>query len=149
MVEELDVVVYASLRLTAPELDPAVVTRCLQLPPDAQHRRGEPHLVRGRKGRVIVYSPRTCGLWSMSSRGWVDSASLDDHVRWLLDEVEPREEALRGIDVAGSNVDIHCFSAGPSSVAPVVSRPLVARAGRLGIEIDVEHYDVRRREGEL
>ena len=132
---------YASLRLSATDLDPMDVTSRLRLPPDHSHRAGEPNLVRSRSGRVVEYARYKQGLWSMSSKQWVDSPVLETHIAWLLTQVEPRADALRALLAAGVEGDIFCYSFGSAPKPPTVSRDLLHRAEALGLRVDVDHYE--------
>ena len=66
---------YASLRLVGEDLDPSVVTRLLQLPPDTTIRRGDLRVTRTQKGKVLVEGAALEGVWGMSSQGWVDGSN--------------------------------------------------------------------------
>ena len=90
---------YASVRFMGERLDPLAVTLALRLPADHMHRDGEPHLQRTKTGRVTEYASFHGGMWSMSSRKWVQSPRLAVHLDWLLRELEP--EGRRCQVVAG------------------------------------------------
>ena len=60
-----------------------------------RNRDGEPHLSRGKSGRVIEYSPYRGGMWSLSSKNLVNSPRLSVHLEWLLGQFEPRAAAVR------------------------------------------------------
>jgi hypothetical protein len=132
---------YASVRFMAPELDPLEITNALRLPPDSQHRRGEPRINRSAKGVVNEYAPYRFGLWSMSSEQWVDSRRLETHLKWLLDELEPCADAFSSLDITDLRIDLFCFSMGASPSPPSIPRSIIERADRLGISVDIDHYD--------
>jgi len=67
---------YASVRFIAPQLDPLDITQALQLPPDHQHRDGEPRLVWNAAGRVVNRGAYRGGQWSLSSETHVNSPRL-------------------------------------------------------------------------
>jgi hypothetical protein len=131
---------YASVRFAAVDLDPLDVTLRLRLPPDHNHRRGEPMLKRSRNGRVREYSPYSQGMWTMSSRAWVNSPRLVAHIEWLLAEVEPKAEEVRALIAAGVEGDIFCYSRGWTERLPPIPRRLRERAAALGLSIDIDHY---------
>ena len=79
----------------------------------------------------------------MSSKAWVDSPDLDVHVRWLLDQLEERREAVAALLVGDVRADIFCYSCGPTATPPSLPRQTHDRANALGIEIDIDHYDSR------
>ena len=131
---------YASVRFIAPNLDPLIVTKALKLPPDHQHRVGEPRLTRSRNGNVQEYSDYRGGLWAMSSERWVESPRLETHVDWLLSQLEPLADAIQNLIVNGTRVDFFCFSLGSSEDPPSLPRTIRERAESLGITIEIDHY---------
>ena len=131
---------YASVRFWADELDPLAVTLALRLPPDHTHRDGEPRVRRVKSGQVKEYAPYRAGLWSMSSKMWVQSPRLSVHLDWLLCELEPKADAVRSLLAAGVEADFFCFSSGSTATPPSLPRAIRERAAALGIEIVIDHY---------
>ena len=76
----------------------------------------------------------------MSSRKWVDSPNLDEHVRWLLDQLEERREAVDGLLGGDVKADIFCYSEGPDPEPPALPKETTTRADALGMEIIIDHY---------
>jgi len=134
---------HASLRVMGENLDPSDVTKALQLPPDTTYRRGDPRLSRARNGRVVRYSPYSAGMWSMTSKGCVHSGRLETHVAWLLNELEPVANEFRDLLEDGIHADIFCYSVGSTDRPPAIPNSLRDRAARLGLIIDIDHYDER------
>jgi hypothetical protein len=130
----------AALRLHGVDVDPAAITRALRLPPDHAHRKGDPRISRSGKGTVIEYAPYDAGMWSMSSEQWVESPRLDTHIAWVLDEIEPRADALARVLATGAVADIFCYSLGRTSTPPAIPKQILARAASLGLAVDVDHY---------
>jgi Domain of unknown function (DUF4279) len=131
---------YASVRFWADKLDPLTVTLALRLPPDHIHRDGEPRLRRVKSGQVKEYAPYRAGMWSMSSKKWVQSPRLSIHLDWLLRELEPRSDAIRSLLADGIEADFFCFSSGSTTTPPSLPRAIRDRAAALGIEIVIDHY---------
>ena len=131
---------YASVRFSSADLDPLEVTLRLRLPADHTHRRGEPSLRRFRSGRVSEYAPYRQGMWSMSSRPWVSSPRLADHVEWLVKELEPKAAEVGELIASGIEGDIFCYSLGSTHRLPPIPRRLRERAAALGLPIDIDHY---------
>lgn len=100
---------YARLRISGELLDPLAVTQALRLPPDHTRRRGEPRLHRRRDGSLQERPPYPRGMWSMSSAGWVAGADLDVHLRWLLEQLEPRGGELQRLQEAGAWAELLCY----------------------------------------
>lgn len=76
----------------------------------------------------------------MSSEAWVESTQLDDHVAWILDQLEERGAAVSALLVGDVCADLICYSFGPTSGPPVVSPPTFQRARALGLTIEIDHY---------
>jgi len=131
---------YASVRFTSPSLDPLIVTKVLRLPPDHQHRHGEPRLTRLSNGNIQEHAYYREGLWSMSSERCVESPRLETHLDWLLSQLEPRADAIQTIISNGATVDFFCYSLGSSESPPSLPRTIKERAESLGIKIEIDHY---------
>ena len=76
----------------------------------------------------------------MSSKTWVKSRQLDVHVRWLLDQLEERKDALTRLLVGDVRADIFCYSFGVDSPPPGLPKSTLARAEALGIQVEIDHY---------
>ena len=109
---------HASVRFMGGSLDPLDVTRALRLPGDHAHRNGEPRVVRRRDGTIREYAPYRQGMWSMSSETWVSSQDLNIHVKWLIEQLEPRKAEVQRLMQAGIVADIYCYSAGRTEQPP-------------------------------
>lgn len=131
---------YASVRFYADTLDPLTVTLALRLPPDQTHRDGEPRLHRVKSGRIEEHSPYRGGMWSMSSEKWVQSPRLAIHLDWLLNQLEPKADAVHTLLAEGVQADFFCFSSGSTAAPPSLPRTIRNRAAALGIKIDIDHY---------
>jgi Domain of unknown function (DUF4279) len=82
----------ASFQLRGPRLEPDVVTHALGIEPTDAAKRGEP------RPRDPTRTHRT-GAWSLKSEPVLSRVEdhLDDHLRWLLDQLEPRAHQLRDV----------------------------------------------------
>jgi len=94
---------HASFRVMGACLNPEKVTRITGLTPDDAHRRGDPK----RHG-----NPWREGLWTVCSSPPLPKGGnhLEDHLRWLLDRLEPNASALRHMYAEdGLRADFWCF----------------------------------------
>jgi hypothetical protein len=132
---------YAAARFSAEDLDPMAVTKALLLPPDTQHRRGEPRLIRTKSGKVEQRSPCCIGSWTMSSERWVDSPRLHIHLIWLLEQLEPKLTAISEILADGVMADFFCYSCGSTSAPPAIPQAVRKRSDALGFKIEIDHYN--------
>ena len=131
---------HASVRFSAPTLDPLTITKALELPPDHQHRDGEPRLSRSPKGRITRAADYRGGLWSMSSKAWVESPRLETHLDWLLSQLEPRSATIRSLLADGISGDFFCYSLGSTEEPPPLPKSIRDRAASLGLDIEIDHY---------
>jgi len=132
---------FATARFWGDNLDPLLITQTLLLPPDTQHRRGEPRLIRTKAGEIEQRSPFRTGAWTMSSEKWVDSPQLHIHLEWLLEQLEPRRQAILEIVQQGVSADFFCYSSGSTQTPPAIPRTIRDRANTLSFHIEIDHYD--------
>jgi hypothetical protein len=96
---------HASFRLTSDGLIPDVVESATGLAADFGAAKGE--LRASRSGREI--RQRT-GVWLISSEGQVESTSLERHIRYLLEKVEPVMGKLLAVArEQGATADFYCY----------------------------------------
>lgn len=91
----------------------------------------------GRSGRRHKHSG-----WFLSSDGEVDADTIEPHLQWLLDQIEPiapdLAEILASDDVLG-NVDGFWASSGTGG-GPWISAEVMSRLGALGLSLVVSFY---------
>jgi len=133
---------HASLRLFAEDLDPSDVTRALELPPDHAHRKSDLRISRTKRGKVQVYSPYTNGMWSMSSELWVSSPRLHMHIQWILDQIQPKADALARIVAPAVSASVVCYSLGKSASPPSIPQALRDRLDELDLPLEIDHYEI-------
>ncbi len=94
---------FASLRLdlSGTALQPEDVTARLGIAPSRSHQIGDPHGSRG-----LLYRN---SIWILSSQNHVTSTDLEEHIAWILDQIEPREEAFMAIRGALPFADTFCM----------------------------------------
>ena len=93
---------YATLRIYHPSLDPDSITRGLEIEPTEVRRAGEARL---RQRGVIAKR----SAWFLRSQGDVGSRDARRHIDWILDQLEPRGEALRALQAAGCETVVAVF----------------------------------------
>jgi hypothetical protein len=92
--------VYLDCGFRGDRLDPADVTASLHLEPSCAYRAGE--VYRGRDG---VERMRPSTVWHYTTASAVQSAEPEEHVRYLLDKLEPVADVIRAIR---SKADYSC-----------------------------------------
>jgi Domain of unknown function (DUF4279) len=81
---------YLTLRLTHESSDPSTVTHLLERIPTRAHRANQVIQLNGRT-KMIKRS-----AWILSSEEHVNSADIDDHIQWMMDQMKgQRENVLR------------------------------------------------------
>lgn len=128
--------VKAGFRVMGPALDPAAVSQLLELEPTQAHRRGDPRV--GKSGRR--YSNFAEGLW-----GWrpdlAESEPLAEHLRALLDVLEPKAMVIQGLKELGLRLDLFVGVFGPEgNFALILEEELLSRLGRLGVDLVLDVY---------
>jgi Domain of unknown function (DUF4279) len=122
----------AGLRILGEELDPDEVGVVLGVEATRTHRKGQPR------------SSRQQGVWRDSL--WYFQSPLDpdrdmaDHVKWLLDSLEGRLDALRALSEK-FRVDLFCgFSSGSGQGGFTLDAATLLRLGRLGVPLVLDLY---------
>lgn len=122
--------IVATLRVCAPELDPAEVTRILGCEPTESHRKGDPVDKSGR-------GARRSGSWRLCST-LPKKATLNEHVAHLLSRVS--RDPAAWAQLAHCERDIFCglfMSKGNQGdvLAPRIAGMLAERGIALGLDI--------------
>ena len=121
-------------------MDPLKITSGLKIQRDTQNRRGEQKLGRNRRtGKVSQYAPHKFGMWSFSSKPWVQSPRLEVHLGWFFDQLEAHAATLRELQ-RRYKMDFFCFASGRSSRPPTVAKSVRSRAEALGVPIEIDYY---------
>lgn len=132
--------VYASLRLKGDRLDPDKVSRVLGLEPTLAYRKGDVYRRQGdreARGRT--------NLWLYTTRGQIDSAELEEHLKLLLLRMEGNQEHRRPLVAlvakAEADAEVICFWYGPpGSHPPVIGSDLRETFERAGARIETDFY---------
>ncbi len=128
---------YASFRLTGDALDPEVVTTTLGIKPMRALAKNQaiPTIRRGNGTR----RQRT-GVWALTSQGIMSSTSLERHLIYLLDAIEPAATPLDTLRVEHNlQADFFCYwlsatGHGGPELSPRTLDRIAALDARLGID---------------
>ncbi len=125
----------ASLRISGDTLQPEDIDRILGLKPTRIHRRGEP---RGRHGKSAE-THWSHSLWSLESP-LGEGRDLAEHLKWLLDALEPRVSVLKKL-AEQYRIDLFCgFSSRSGQGGLVLDAAILRRLAGLGIPITLDLY---------
>lgn len=126
---------FASLRLYGDELVPENISRLLRIEPSDSAAKGSQFTSRSGKTRTA----RT-GLWILSTEFHIESTNLEDHIEWLMDQMEPA--GVIPTDLPGvSWGDVFCYwLSATGHGGPELSPDLLARLGKLRLKLGLDIY---------
>ena len=127
---------YATFRLKGDALEPGEVTDALRLEPSSSGVEGE----RLRRGREL--RSRQIGVWLLRSDGAVESTSLERHLLYLLDMLEPSTAALAALRSQRTiSADFFCYwLSATGHGGPEISSATLARIAALDADIGLDFY---------
>lgn len=130
---------YASFRLGGDALDPDEVTSALGITPTQAFIKDQEIPV-GRKGKA-TRRQRT-GVWLLDTEHTVESTSLERHVIWLLDAVEPAADARRALRARrGLEADFFCYwLSAHGHGGPLFAPGTLARIAALDAVLGIDFY---------
>lgn len=129
-------IAHATFRVLGEELDPSDVTRLLGVEPTQALRRDQ--LV---PTQTSVRRQET-GVWLLKSEGKVASTSLERHLVYLLDLVEPHAVALDELRREQAvTADFFCFwLSATGHGGPIFSADVMQRVAATGAELGIDFY---------
>lgn len=129
-------IAHATFRVLGQHLDPDEVTRILGVSPTQALRRDQ-----------LVPTPTSVrrqetGVWLLKSEGKVASTSLERHLLYLLDLLEPRGAALERLrNMADVTADFFCFwLSATGHGGPIFSADVMRRVAATGAELGIDFY---------
>ena len=126
---------WATFRLGGTLLDPDEISTRLGIQPSHAHKRGDQ---RGHKGTW----PK--GIWTLTSEDQVQSTDLQQHIEWLLDQLEPVQPTIDML-VTGQHLeaDVFCFwESATGQGGPMFSANFLERFARLHVDLGLDIYFV-------
>ena len=127
---------HATLLIYPGDIDPPQVTARLGVEPTRWQRRGESG---HRASRPAWVAP--LNLWSLESKGNVESKDSRRHVDWLLDQLALREAAIRSLRAEDCKMAINCLWTTQSGHGgPMVPPEQMRKLADLDIELWFDFY---------
>lgn len=125
---------HVSFRFIALDLEPDTVSSLLGLQPSRSYRAGE--LRPTKHGRFAGHSfPQRIGVWLLDSP-LAGNAEAEEHLVWLLDQLEPRTADIHRVIASGAKADFYVGLVTESGQGGCVLTPgVMRRLGRLGVEL--------------
>ena len=128
--DKRSLLVFAEASLFHKDLDPLTVTELLKLEPDDSWVRG----VVNSYGTPLDY-----GCWLISSKLHVASLNLGEHLGWLLDQLEERDDMLSRIKERLPGLKVFIMvrwnSLGFNTI-PVLDEVSISRLARMKLGLD-------------
>ncbi len=122
--------VHASFRIFHDDLDPVELTELFCVEPTRTHRKGDQRV--GKNGRL--YSPFKQGSWILDSEKHVNSADVNEHIHWLLNELSSCTGAIHKLQSSGFLVDVVCgWFASSDNTCPTLQPDTIRRLSRFRI----------------
>lgn len=90
---------------------PEEITEELGLQPDDVTRPGDTLYD---QGRWLIQSDETS--WTLTSADKIESSTSEDHIQWILDQVEGKMPALKRLQAAGARTKLHVHAAQCSQI---------------------------------
>lgn len=129
-------IAHATFRVLGEDLDPDDVTRLLGVEPTQALRRDQlvPTQTSVRR--------QEAGVWLLKSEGKVRSTSLERHLLYLLELVEPHAQALEELRRNGrATADFFCFwLSATGHGGPIFSADVMQRVAATGAELGIDFY---------
>ena len=126
----------ATFRLVGDLVDPSQITLLTGAAPLSAARKGETHVGSHTKK---TYEYKT-GAWCVSSEDVVESTSIERHLVFLLDILEPKKESIKKlIKQLSIRADFHIYWVSATGTGgPVISADTLRRIADLNADLDFE-----------
>ena len=131
----------AFFRIGDDNLDPLEITKLLRINPDKAHKKGDPSTMQSKKGKPVVFSPFSTGLWGISSTEG-EYIDLECHIRNLLSKLYPLKDELIELSKRGYKMDMFCgaFTHEVHQPGFKINPDVLFMLGELNIELSVCIY---------
>lgn len=126
--------VYVVLHIRG-DFAPAGVSAQLSMEPTRALAKGSP-VGNGRSGRVHENA-----LWLLSSDAEVSADTIEPHLEWLLDRLEPVATTIQQLRDDGHSATLNCsWASVGAGGGPWVTATTMSRLGALGLDLIVSFY---------
>jgi hypothetical protein len=126
---------FASLRFYGDDLKPDEITSRLQIQPTDSACKGSQSVARSGKSRTAP-----TGRWVLDTESHIDSTNLEDHLEWLLDQIEAA--GVVPVDLPGvSSIAISCYwLSATGQGGPEFSPELLSRLAKWQLTLGLDLY---------
>ena len=121
--------------LRGKNIDPDEITLLLGIKPTTKHRVGEIH----GKNQDMVWKT---GLWLLDSTAQVQSTEIEEHIIWVLDQLEPMKLQLTSImDKSDVHIELRIiFSLFTRNWDSIINVKTIERLAELKIPISISTW---------
>jgi len=126
---------FATLRLFGDGLVPEEVTRLLKVTPTDAALKGETKVISGGKTRTAP-----TGRWALETAQLIHSTNLEDHLCWLLEQVDASGISLPSLPGV-SRSDVFCYwESATGHSGPEFSPEILGRLAKHGLTLGLDFY---------
>lgn len=125
---------WAHFRVFGDAVDPDYVTELLALTPRNAWHKGDP------QPRPYLPPVARTGMWSISTKGVLDSRDLRRHLDHIADQLDGKRDALQALRDRGWKLDVMCFWEAANSGGPTLSPHQMCRFANLGLDVWIDFY---------
>lgn len=140
---EVNDVFDASFRIIGENLDTDEISSLLGIKPDYSHKKGDANNRKSKSGKVIVGSPHKTGIWSINSK-LPETSSLEEHLKFLLEKLEPVGHVIKKLSDEGYRVDFYCgyFVRHGYQGGFNINPHIMERMGKMGIHLAISTFEM-------
>jgi hypothetical protein len=130
----------ASFSIFSTTLSPEQISERLVLLPTKVHRKGEPQGFRKKDGSISRTVAWKDSFWNLTSPLGPER-NLAEHIKWLLDAIEPKAEAITALRAECSLIRLFCgFASHNGQGGFSLDAASLARISKLGLSLDLDLY---------
>jgi hypothetical protein len=112
----------------------------LNLQPTRTHTKGEPRGFRQKDGSISPSIVWNDSAWILTSPLERDR-NLAEHIKWLLDAIEPRGEAINALRAECTLIRLFCgFASHDGQGGFTLDADTLGRISKLGLNVDLDLY---------
>jgi len=130
----------AAFSIFSVTLTPQEITERLGLQPTGTHEKGRPKGVRRKDGSISPLIVWKDSAWHLNAPLKKDQ-SLAEHIKWLLDVLEPKRDAIKSLSSECTLIRFFCgFSSGNRQGGFSLDDQTLARLSKLGFPLVLDLY---------
>ena len=130
----------ASFSIFSGTLTHEEISAAIQVKPTRTHSKGQPRGFRNKDGSISQSIVWTDSAWHLESP-LGDDRNLAEHIKWLLDAIEPKLDIVRTLSAEGNRVRLFCGVASASGQGGfTLDSDTLLRISRLGISLSLDLY---------